>query len=133
VGPPVVVGDSDEVVPFGLLLDFCGCEQKADLEMMIEREEPVCDLLEGERRAKHLFLPHERLGTGLADSRSLCDPQRKNGLFKKAYELGVLCSVDIAVIVFGTSSPSSPTSTTVLTHPFSYSGPLSQKSALATP
>ena len=33
--------------------------------------------------------------------------QRKNGLFKKAYELGVLCSVDVAVIIFGECGPSS--------------------------
>jgi hypothetical protein len=29
--------------------------------------------------------------------------QRKNGLFKKAYELGVLCAVDVAVIIFSKS------------------------------
>ena len=37
---------------------------------------------------------------------SILDSQRKNGLFKKAYELGVLCSVDVAVIIFGSSPPS---------------------------
>ncbi|KAG8681849.1 hypothetical protein FRC08_015361, partial [Ceratobasidium sp. 394] len=36
-------------------------------------------------------------------------PQRKNGLFKKAYELGVLCSVDVAVIIFGAFSTDSQT------------------------
>jgi transcription factor RLM1 len=45
---------------------------------------------------------------GLADAYfrlTLYFYQRKNGLFKKAYELGVLCSVDVAVIIFGAWSP----------------------------
>ncbi|KAF8316604.1 hypothetical protein DL93DRAFT_2077843 [Clavulina sp. PMI_390] len=34
-------------------------------------------------------------------NRSVTFLKRKNGLFKKAYELGVLCSVDVLVVVFG--------------------------------
>ena len=43
--------------------------------------------------------PRSRLPTIIASLPAAS--QRKNGLFKKAYELGVLCSVDVAVIIFG--------------------------------
>jgi len=33
-------------------------------------------------------------------NRSVTFLKRKNGLFKKAFELGILCSADVAVIVF---------------------------------
>ncbi|KAF9511927.1 hypothetical protein BS47DRAFT_1120279 [Hydnum rufescens UP504] len=50
-------------------------------------------------------------------NRSVTFLKRKNGLFKKAYELGVLCSVDVVVIVFGHNQKlyeysSAPTATT---------------------
>lgn len=51
--------------------------------------------------------------------------QRKNGLFKKAYELGVLCSVDVAVVIFGEFLP--PLSTVRL-----LTQPSHQKSARVT-
>jgi MADS-box transcription factor len=34
-------------------------------------------------------------------NRTVTFQKRKNGLFKKAYELGVLCKSDVAVIIFG--------------------------------
>ena len=33
--------------------------------------------------------------------------KHKNGLFKKEYELGVLCSIDVTVIIFGALHSSS--------------------------
>ncbi|KAJ7346543.1 hypothetical protein DFH08DRAFT_868535 [Mycena albidolilacea] len=47
----------------------------------------------GRRKIEILPITHER-------NRSVTFLKRKNGLFKKAYELGVLCSVDVAVIIF---------------------------------
>ncbi|KAF6750642.1 myocyte enhancer factor 2D [Ephemerocybe angulata] len=48
----------------------------------------------GRRKIEIQPILHER-------NRSVTFLKRKNGLFKKAYELGVLCSVDVAVIIFG--------------------------------
>ncbi|KAE9404587.1 SRF-like protein [Gymnopus androsaceus JB14] len=47
----------------------------------------------GRRKIAIEPIPHER-------NRSVTFLKRKHGLFKKAYELGVLCSVDVAVIIF---------------------------------
>ncbi|KAF9461037.1 hypothetical protein BDZ94DRAFT_1323652 [Collybia nuda] len=47
----------------------------------------------GRRKIEIQPITHER-------NRSVTFLKRRNGLFKKAYELGVLCSVDIAVIIF---------------------------------
>ncbi|KAG8992854.1 hypothetical protein FRB94_011040 [Tulasnella sp. JGI-2019a] len=47
----------------------------------------------GRRKIEIQPITHDR-------NRSVTFLKRKNGLFKKAYELGVLCSVDVCVIVF---------------------------------
>ncbi|KAG2057399.1 hypothetical protein BDR06DRAFT_951555 [Suillus hirtellus] len=47
----------------------------------------------GRRKIEIQPITHER-------NRSVTFLKRKNGLFKKAYELGVLCSVDVAVVIF---------------------------------
>ncbi|KAL1675336.1 hypothetical protein EV122DRAFT_184983, partial [Schizophyllum commune] len=47
----------------------------------------------GRRKIEIRPIQHER-------NRAVTFLKRKNGLFKKAYELGVLCSVDVAVIIF---------------------------------
>ncbi|KAJ6593831.1 hypothetical protein B0H19DRAFT_919245 [Mycena capillaripes] len=53
----------------------------------------------GRRKIEIQPITHERNRSFALASLTL--DQRKNGLFKKAYELGVLCSVDVAVIIFG--------------------------------
>ncbi|THV00728.1 SRF-like protein [Dendrothele bispora CBS 962.96] len=47
----------------------------------------------GRRKIEIQPITHER-------NRSVTFLKRKNGLFKKAYELAVLCSIDVAVIIF---------------------------------
>lgn len=42
---------------------------------------------------------HDGLGTNTSIFRTFL--KRKGGLFKKAHELSVLCSVDVAVFIFG--------------------------------
>ncbi|KAG8919961.1 hypothetical protein FRC01_001009, partial [Tulasnella sp. 417] len=51
-------------------------------------------------RALALHVPPPNDAHGHDRNRSVTFLKRKNGLFKKAYELGVLCSVDVCVIVF---------------------------------
>ncbi|KAF5369017.1 hypothetical protein D9758_002989 [Tetrapyrgos nigripes] len=50
-------------------------------------------------KSTYLFLSFSVFFTTLHDV-VIIVLQRKNGLFKKAYELGVLCSIDVAVIIF---------------------------------
>ncbi|KAG8908645.1 hypothetical protein FRB99_004933 [Tulasnella sp. 403] len=56
----------------------------------------------GRRKIEIQPITHDRNRsvTFLKSSPNPSPIQRKNGLFKKAYELGVLCSVDVCVIVF---------------------------------
>ncbi|KAG8705101.1 hypothetical protein FRC09_003160 [Ceratobasidium sp. 395] len=56
----------------------------------------------GRRKIEILPIQHDRNRSVTFLKSSLSsNALRKNGLFKKAYELGVLCSVDVAVIIFG--------------------------------
>ena len=48
-----------------------------------------------------LFSHHLRHNTMLTAATYRTFLKRKGGLFKKAHELSVLCSVDVAVIIFG--------------------------------
>lgn len=49
----------------------------------------------------HVFLLFSYCNSRPSSTPLVFHTQRKTGLFKKAYELGVLCSVDVAVIIFG--------------------------------
>ena len=78
--------------------------------LIIARTEPFCHLFKGQSLFICQFSWHSlstRSINALHPSWRIHKPQRKNGLFKKAYELGVLCSVDVAVIIFG-ESPRAP-------------------------
>ncbi|KAG9003647.1 hypothetical protein FRB90_011143 [Tulasnella sp. 427] len=73
----------------------------------------------GRRKIEIQPITHDR-------NRSVTFLKRKNGLFKKAYELGVLCSVDVCVIVFAHNGKlheySSGDSSAILERRLKYSG-----------
>jgi MADS-box transcription factor len=52
-------------------------------------------------RSVYAFLSTTRAHGGLLLTLCRTFLKRKGGLFKKAHELSVLCSVDVAVIIFG--------------------------------
>jgi SRF-type transcription factor (DNA-binding and dimerisation domain) len=91
-------------IPLLLLLPRLQCP-----ELYLARTKPLCHLFKG---LFFFFYPYFCAhGLGILYYRLTPPPpppyltypyiQRKNGLFKKAYELGVLCSVEVAVIIFG--------------------------------
>ncbi len=65
----------------------------------------MCDSISAVARSSHtsltplLITPFRSLLANLSSYSTFL--KRKGGLFKKAHELSVLCSVDVAVIIFG--------------------------------
>ena len=71
---------------------------RSSLSLSLRPRSSPCLLPQHERNRSVTFLKVSFIHPTVFSSLILF--QRKNGLFKKAYELGVLCSVDVAVIVF---------------------------------
>ena len=80
-------------------VDPINLPQHLRVATMGRRKIDIKAIKDDRNRSVYVLFPLENPTTWLINDRTFL--KRKGGLFKKAHELSVLCSVDVAVIIFG--------------------------------